>query len=110
MYQSIVELICLVKPTFNPDASALRRDVVLLDRWSVATASPYNLGDIVTLWSPSSPNTLSSKRIIALEGDIVTTLSPYPEKKVLVFVPASLLFTSSDKRKSVGQTERTLLG
>lgn len=61
-----------MQPTFNPGhASApLHHDVVLLDRWSVAL-NLYRRGDVVTLWSPQNPKLLTTKRIIALEGDLV---------------------------------------
>jgi inner membrane protease subunit 2 len=82
-----------MQPTFNPThASApLHHDVVLLDRWSVAL-NTYSRGDVVTLWyvstesirtliwsdgtstsrSPQNPKLLTTKRIIALEGDLVS--------------------------------------
>lgn len=62
-----------MQPTFNPGhASApLHHDVVLLDRWSVAL-NLYKRGDVVTLWSPQNPKLLTTKRIIALEGDLVS--------------------------------------
>lgn len=85
----------------------MRKDVVLLDRWSVNVQPSYHAGDIVTLWSPSVPKTLSCKRIIALEGDIVTTLPPYPEKKVLMYVHFSawrivVLMSRIDRKVMLG--------
>ncbi|KAK4686671.1 hypothetical protein P7C73_g3448, partial [Tremellales sp. Uapishka_1] len=66
-----------MQPTFNPDlaASPLHHDVVLLERWSVAL-NKYKRGDVVTLWSPQNPELLTTKRIVALEGDLVHPLPP----------------------------------
>ncbi len=46
------------------------RDVVLLNRWSIGTLT-YRVGDIVTLRSPEDPSIVLTKRILALEGDVV---------------------------------------
>ncbi|KAG7562003.1 hypothetical protein FFLO_02558 [Filobasidium floriforme] len=74
-----------MQPTFNPGhASApLHHDVVLLDRWSVAL-NLYKRGDVVTLWSPQNPKLLTTKRIIALEGDLVHPLPPSPPTPVRI--------------------------
>ncbi|CAG8605684.1 5536_t:CDS:2 [Ambispora leptoticha] len=72
-----------MQPTFNPDSNRLRHDIVLLNRWAIARRK-YEIGDVVTLWSPFDPDLLITKRIIALEGDTVKTLSSYPEKYVIV--------------------------
>lgn len=65
------------QPTFNPDlaASPLHHDVVLLQRWSISLHQ-YKRGDVVTLYSPQNPDLLTTKRIVALEGDLVTPLPP----------------------------------
>lgn len=64
-----------MQPTFNPSHSLssnpLHHDVVLLDRWSV-NLHQYQRGDVVTLWSPQNPRLLTTKRIIGLEGDLIT--------------------------------------
>ncbi|WVN86695.1 uncharacterized protein L203_101867 [Cryptococcus depauperatus CBS 7841] len=66
-----------MQPTFNPDlqTNPLQHDVVLLERWSVAL-NRFQKGDVVTLWSPQNPQLLTTKRIIALEGDLVQPLCP----------------------------------
>ncbi|TXT15542.1 hypothetical protein VHUM_00045 [Vanrija humicola] len=71
-------------PTFNEDQSKTGwNDVVLLDRWSWSWGRwALQRGDVVTLWSPREAENLTTKRIVALEGDIRTNdappdLSPY---------------------------------
>ncbi|KIR59870.1 mitochondrial inner membrane protease subunit 2 [Cryptococcus bacillisporus CA1873] len=66
-----------MQPTFNPDLATnpLHNDVVLLERWSPAM-NKYKRGDVVTLWSPQNPQLLTTKRIVALEGDLVHPLPP----------------------------------
>lgn len=63
-----------MQPTFNPDLykNPLHHDVVLLDKWSVALGR-FRRGDVVTLWSPQNPELLTTKRVVALEGDVVST-------------------------------------
>jgi len=39
---------------------------------------------VVALWSPSRPETMTVKRIIAVEGDEVLTKRPYPLERVIV--------------------------
>ncbi|KAN0064302.1 hypothetical protein ACQY0O_002493 [Thecaphora frezii] len=69
-----------MSPTFNgPFEEAClansRSDVVLLNRY-VAAMRRYKVGDIVTLISPIDPNMLLTKRIVALEDDVVRTWAP----------------------------------
>ncbi|KAI0650633.1 LexA/Signal peptidase [Trametes meyenii] len=71
-----------MQPTLNPDDSAWR-DIVLFDRFSILLARSFNRGDIVALKSPTDSK-LIVKRIVALEGDTVRTLPPYPDAEVRV--------------------------
>ncbi|CAD6583492.1 MAG: hypothetical protein TREMPRED_003579 [Tremellales sp. Tagirdzhanova-0007] len=66
-----------MQPTFNPDLTLnpLHHDVVLLERWSIEL-SRFQRGDVVTLWSPQDPELLTTKRLVALEGDLVNPLPP----------------------------------
>ncbi|KAI0033760.1 peptidase S24/S26A/S26B/S26C [Vararia minispora EC-137] len=72
-----------MQPTLNPDLSK-QRDVVLFDRFSITTLRHYRRGDIVMVRSPYDPKRIYVKRLIALPGDVVETLAPYPQKKVTV--------------------------
>ncbi|KAH9850698.1 LexA/Signal peptidase [Lenzites betulinus] len=71
-----------MQPTLNPDDST-SRDIVLFDIFSIRLAQRYNRGDIVALRSPSDSK-LIVKRIVALEGDTIKTLPPYPDAEVRV--------------------------
>jgi len=92
-----------MQPTFNPDASTLQRDIVLVNRlpswWRLKggglVTAPWKRGDVVTLWSPTNPNLLLTKRLIALPGDVVRTLPPYPDK--LVRIPEGSCWVEGDE-------------
>ncbi|KAJ3736501.1 LexA signal peptidase [Lentinula guzmanii] len=72
-----------MQPTLNPDAS-LWRDVGLFNRYAIHTKLDFNRDDIVALRSPEDPNRILVKRIVALAGDRVKTLPPYPNPEVVV--------------------------
>ncbi|VDB97034.1 unnamed protein product [Peniophora sp. CBMAI 1063] len=72
-----------MQPTLNPDLSG-QRDVVLFDRFSVAGLHRYERGDVVMVRSPFDAGSFLIKRIVALEGDTVKTLPPYPKKEVTI--------------------------
>ncbi|KAJ3087885.1 hypothetical protein HK102_010066, partial [Quaeritorhiza haematococci] len=59
-----------MQPTFNPNTSPSRRDIVLLDRFSIARGR-YTVGDVVFLSAPHDPDLMLIKRIVAVEGDLV---------------------------------------
>lgn len=73
----------LTQPTFNPTdpiqslypSHIPTSDIVLLNRLVTAMRS-FKKGDIVTLYSPSDPNLLITKRILALGGDKVRLWVP----------------------------------
>ncbi|XP_038215352.1 mitochondrial inner membrane protease subunit 2 [Zerene cesonia] len=60
-----------MQPVLNPEST--NTDYVFLSRWSV---KDFNIqrGDIISLVSPKDPNQKIIKRVVALEGDIVSTL------------------------------------
>ncbi|KAG0072153.1 hypothetical protein BGZ89_007891 [Linnemannia elongata] len=70
-------------PTLNPDSNQLKKDVVLFNHWAIDRCH-YNIGDVVTLRHPDQPEKIVIKRIVALEGDVVQTRSPYPDAHVRV--------------------------
>lgn len=70
-----------MQPALNP-ALGEARDRVLTDKLSKHLYS-YTRGDVVTLWSPSHPQRLLIKRLIALEGDWLTV----PGSSQIVKIP-----------------------
>ncbi|KAH8106111.1 LexA/Signal peptidase [Cristinia sonorae] len=66
-----------MQPTLNPDSS-LSRDVVVFSR-----IGQLNREDVIALSSPSDQK-LIVKRLVALEGDRVKTLPPYPDHEVVI--------------------------
>ncbi|KAL9041239.1 MAG: hypothetical protein Q9180_001415 [Flavoplaca navasiana] len=64
-------------PFLNTDSDRrLTRDVVAVSMWNPTKG--LRRGDIVVFRSPSNPDKVAIKRIIALEGDSVLTRDPYP--------------------------------
>ncbi|KAG0146187.1 hypothetical protein CROQUDRAFT_133267 [Cronartium quercuum f. sp. fusiforme G11] len=55
-----------MQPTLNPDSSCLKRDLVILNRFT----DKFKRGDVVTVYHPVHPTLTLTKRIIGLEGDI----------------------------------------
>ncbi|KAJ2834396.1 hypothetical protein GGI24_000401 [Coemansia furcata] len=65
-----------MQPALNPDSNRLWRDVVLVDRMVQGEMALRRLkrGDVVTLVSPTDPDLLLVKRIIAMPHDCVVPL------------------------------------
>ncbi|KAF9783029.1 LexA/Signal peptidase [Thelephora terrestris] len=84
-YGYTIKYVCgrSMQPTFNPDSSA-GRDLVLFDRVSTKIRHEYRRDDVVAIRSPINPRLELVKRIIALPGDTVKTLPPYPIEEVVV--------------------------
>ncbi|KAF9006495.1 peptidase S24/S26A/S26B/S26C [Cyathus striatus] len=72
-----------MQPTLNPDSSRWR-DIGIFNRFSVQSLEQFKRDDIVCLRSPIYPGQRLVKRILAVEGDIVKTLPPYPDVEVKV--------------------------
>ncbi|CAE6500762.1 unnamed protein product [Rhizoctonia solani] len=72
-----------MQPALNPEGP-YQRDVVLIDRWSIVARHRYRRGDVVSLRSPLDPDLVIVKRVLALGGDTIETLPPYPDKEVRV--------------------------
>ncbi|KZW04458.1 LexA/Signal peptidase [Exidia glandulosa HHB12029] len=88
-----------MSPTFNPDP-APTRDIVLFERGPAIAPqwwySPLKRGDIVYLKSPTDPDVLLVKRIVALEGDVVVprTMYAYPGR---VHIPPGHAWVEGDE-------------
>ncbi|KAG6110977.1 hypothetical protein E4U31_005087 [Claviceps sp. LM219 group G6] len=64
-------------PFLNEDKDkTLWRDVVLNYKWS--PQKDLQRGMVVTLRSPTNPESVVIKRVVALEGDVIKTKHPYP--------------------------------
>lgn len=82
-----------MQPALNPDVRTSNiKDYVLLNKW-MARSCDFKRGEIVTLISPSNPEEKLIKRIVALEGDTVKTLS---YKDDLVTIPAGHCWVEGD--------------
>ncbi|KAF9821417.1 hypothetical protein IEO21_00663 [Rhodonia placenta] len=71
-----------MQPTLNPDSSPWR-DIVVFNRFAIRVLRKYERGDVVALQSPGDSK-LVVKRVVALEGDTVKTLPPYPDAEVRI--------------------------
>ncbi|XP_041971635.1 mitochondrial inner membrane protease subunit 2 [Aricia agestis] len=60
-----------MQPALNPESR--NTDYVFLSRWSVRNYT-VKRGDIISLVSPKDPNQKIIKRVVGLEGDVVSTL------------------------------------
>lgn len=60
-----------MQPTFNPDSSGLKQDVVLVNKFLPHRSTDLRRGDIITFRHPQNPKTLLTKRILGLEGDLI---------------------------------------
>ncbi|KAF9226437.1 LexA/Signal peptidase [Gyrodon lividus] len=72
-----------MQPTLNPDVSGWD-DIVVFDRFTVISGRPIEKGDVVSLRDPIDNRKMIVKRVMAVSGDIVKTLPPYPNAEVLV--------------------------
>lgn len=62
-----------MQPTLNDGLTQdVVRDRVLLDKFSIHVRHRYKRGDVVVLQSPEVPGQYLIKRLVALEGDVVT--------------------------------------
>ncbi|KIP12671.1 hypothetical protein PHLGIDRAFT_113275 [Phlebiopsis gigantea 11061_1 CR5-6] len=82
-----------MQPTLNPDDSVWR-DIVVFDHFSINWLQQYERGDIVALRSPHEGK-LIVKRIVALPGDTVKTLPPYPDAEV--YLPEGHAWVEGDE-------------
>lgn len=79
-----------MQPALNPDAST--SDYVFLSRSAIKNLS-VDRGDIVALISPKDPDQKIIKRVVALQGDVVSTLG---YKKAFVRIPEGHCWVEGD--------------
>ncbi|TFK43652.1 peptidase S24/S26A/S26B/S26C [Crucibulum laeve] len=92
-----------MQPTLNPDSSRWR-DIGLFNRFDIHSMHNYKRDDIVCLRSPEYKDRVLIKRILAVEGDTVRTLPPYPTREVRippghVWVEGDEPFNSDDSNR-----------
>lgn len=61
-----------MQPALNPDGSPAT-DYVFLSRWAVRNMD-VERGDVISLVSPKDPGQKIIKRIVGLQGDVISTL------------------------------------
>lgn len=81
-----------MQPALNPDSNASSSDYVFLSRWAVRNYS-IERGDIVSMISPKDPDQKIIKRVVALQGDVVSTLG---YKKQFVRIPDGHCWVEGD--------------
>lgn len=81
-----------MQPVFNPDRN--HQDYVFLNRWIIKGDDiGLQRGDIVSLTSPKDPGQKIIKRIVAVEGDVVSTLD---YKSAVVKIPQGHIWVEGD--------------
>lgn len=80
-----------MSPTFCPDQTS--NDYILAKHWRAA----HNLkrGHVILYRSPLDPERQAIKRIIGLEGDVIRTRHPYPQK--IIVVPKGQIWVEGDE-------------
>jgi inner membrane protease subunit 2 len=79
-----------MQPALNPDASTA--DYVFLSKWSIRNYE-VERGDVISLISPKDPEQRIIKRVVGLQGDIISTLG---YKKEFVKVPEGCIWVEGD--------------
>ncbi|XP_069677569.1 mitochondrial inner membrane protease subunit 2 [Periplaneta americana] len=81
-----------MQPALNPDAP--ETDYVLLNRWSVRTCE-ISRGEVVSLVSPKDPRQKIIKRVVGVEGDLISTIG---YKRAFIRVPEGHCWVEGDHR------------
>jgi mitochondrial inner membrane protease subunit 2 len=79
-----------MQPALNPDSTIT--DYVFLSRWAVRNAS-VERGEIISFISPKDPEQKIIKRIVGLEGDVISTIG---YKSPLIKVPVGHCWIEGD--------------
>lgn len=79
-----------MQPVLNPEA--LNTDYVFLSRWAVRDYKVQR-GDVISIVSPKDPNQKIIKRVVALPGDVVSTLG---YKRQFVKIPEGHCWVEGD--------------
>jgi len=79
-----------MQPALNPEPN--RTDYVFLLRWGIHRRD-IERGDIVSLISPKDPTQTIIKRVVGLQGDIVSTLG---YKHEIVRIPEGHIWVEGD--------------
>ncbi|XP_037949290.1 mitochondrial inner membrane protease subunit 2 [Teleopsis dalmanni] len=79
-----------MQPVLNPSQN--QTDYVFLTKWAVKT-NRIERGDIVSLISPKDPRQKIIKRVVGLEGDVVSTIG---YKQEIVRVPEGHCWVEGD--------------
>jgi len=84
-----------MQPTFNTQGSG-SCDALFLNKLS-ASRRTYERGDVIVLCSPSDPAELLTKRVIAMEGDLVYRRDAARE---IVQVPRGHVWVEGDNKQN----------
>ncbi|CAF9928608.1 MAG: hypothetical protein GOMPHAMPRED_005178 [Gomphillus americanus] len=72
--------------------TSLQKDQVLLSMWK--PWQNIQRGQLIAFWAPHDPEKVVVKRVIALEGDEITTRAPYPVAKEII--PSGYVWVEGD--------------
>ena len=87
-----------MKPTFNPSDSN-KNDYVLLWKWDTKNIRNLKVGDVIFLRSPINPENIYTKRIKALQGEML--IPRYPDDRKRVTVPLNHIWVEGDNIHSI---------
>lgn len=79
-----------MQPVLNPSSGS--QDYVFLSRWAIRNMH-VERGDIVSLTSPKDPELKLIKRVVGLQGDVVSTVG---YKKQFVKIPDGHIWVEGD--------------
>lgn len=82
-------------PAFNPGTETTAHDVVLVQKFNLKWPTSLDRGDVVMFRSPTDPEKLLTKRVVAVQGDVVIPRSTsYPRSEAVV--PRNHLWVEGD--------------